>query len=85
MNSYAKITEKGHAWTKFVLMNHLMTKLYYQATCNLRKEDGQGALEYIAIVVGLIVLVALGFQIAGVDIFQTASTFVERVIGSAGG
>jgi hypothetical protein len=66
-------------------MNYLMTKLYCQAVCALRKDDGQGALEYIAIVVGLILMVALGFQIAGVNIFQKASTFVRDVVGSAGG
>lgn len=49
---------------------------------SFRNEKGQGALEYIAIVIGLVLLVAAGFQIAGVDIFKQASSFVNRVIGN---
>jgi len=48
-------------------------------------ERGQGALEYIAIVVGLVVLIAIGFAIAGQDILDEARDFVNRVTGAAGG
>lgn len=51
----------------------------------LRREEGQGALEYIAIVVGLILLIAAGFAIAGRNVFDAASNFVKDVIGEAGG
>lgn len=52
---------------------------------SLRNEHGQGALEYIAIVVGLILMVAIGFQLAGVQIEQKAASFVSDVVGNAGG
>lgn len=50
----------------------------------LRDRSGQGALEYIAIVVGLVVLVYAGFSIAGVNIKDEASSFVCKVTGGSG-
>lgn len=43
-------------------------------------EDAQGALEYIAMVLGLVVLVSVGFKIAGGNILDEASSFVTTVI-----
>ena len=48
-------------------------------------EHGQGALEYIGMVIGLAIMVAIGFQIAGTNIFEEASTFVSRVLDAASG
>jgi hypothetical protein len=52
-------------------------------TATLRRESGQGALEYIAIVIGLVVLVYAGFRIAGVNIFDKASSFVDSVLSGS--
>jgi hypothetical protein len=61
-----------------------MLSLYVKTqNFSLRREDGQGALEYIAIVLGLVVLVYAGFSIAGVDIFKKASDFVNTVLSSS--
>lgn len=69
-------------------MNNLFAYISSHAVAareTLRREEGQGALEYIAIVVGLILLIAAGFQLAGIDIMNAASKFVEDVIGKASG
>jgi hypothetical protein len=58
--------------------------LIAKAQNRMARQEGQGALEYIAIVIGLIILIAAGFQIAGVDIFSQASGFVSKVLSAAG-
>jgi hypothetical protein len=50
----------------------------------LRSERGQGALEYIAIVVGLVVLIYLGYRLAGQRIRCEAGSFVDSVLGGDG-
>lgn len=63
-------------------INNFALTLWARLCC---REQGQGALEYIAIVVGLILLVAAGFAIAGQNIFDEASNFVGKVISGATG
>jgi hypothetical protein len=46
----------------------------------LAEQSGQGALEYIAIVLGLVVLVAAGFYIAGGKISDKAGQFVQDIL-----
>lgn len=48
----------------------------------LRHEEGQTALEYMAIVVGLILLVFLAFQFIGVNILSFATHFVSSLLNS---
>lgn len=64
-------------------MSNAFIKLFVsaQAFRSRLDERGQGSLEYIAIVVGLIVLVYLGFQAAGGDIGDKAQCFVSKVTG----
>jgi hypothetical protein len=50
----------------------------------LAEQSGQGALEYIAIVLGLVILVAIGFAIAGRSILEEASSFVQKIIDTTG-
>jgi len=57
-----------------------LTAVYSAILSGTYEESGQGALEYIAIVIGLVILVYLGFKIAGVDIFNKATGFVSSVL-----
>ena len=45
-----------------------------------RKEDGQNSLEYIVAVVFIVIAAAAGFKIAGGDIKNTASQFINKVL-----
>ncbi len=63
---------------EIILRAYVETKLF---AYRLRQQAGQGSLEYIAIVIGLIVLVAAGFLVAGGDIERRAEGFVQRVLG----
>jgi hypothetical protein len=78
-------SRSGHD-DKGIHMQHISDKaleLYVRATNELDKKDGQGALEYIGMVIGLAIMVALGFKIAGANIFSEASSFVSKILDSA--
>jgi hypothetical protein len=68
--------------TEVILMQHINDKML-ELFLRLKSQDGQGALEYIGMVIGLAILVAAGFQIAGYNIMDEASSFVGRVLNSA--
>lgn len=46
------------------------------------RRDGQNSLEYIVAVVFIVVAAGVGFKIAGGDIKDTASKFVDTVLGN---
>jgi hypothetical protein len=50
-------------------------------TVDLSREDGQGALEYMGMLLGLVLFVFIAFQIIGVNIFDKATSFVVSVLG----
>ena len=48
------------------MFNDFLLSLYVKmSSLSLRREEGQGALEYLAIIVGLIALVVAAFEIFG--------------------
>jgi len=52
-------------------------------TGDLRREEGQGALEYLGILIGLVALVFVAFQIIGVNILSKATSFVTTVLNGS--
>lgn len=61
--------------------NSLLARAHSKLLSVSDDESGQGALEYIAIVVGLVVLVYVGFKVAGDQISEVAGNFVRLVTG----
>lgn len=59
----------------------LALRAFVSVKTGTRPTSAQGALEYIAIAVGLIIIIYAGFRILGGDISDMASTLVCRVSG----
>lgn len=66
------------------MLNNMFLQVFVRMQAASRREAGQGALEYMAMVVAMVVLIYLGFQIAGVKIQEEASNFVNTVINGRG-
>jgi hypothetical protein len=65
-----------------LLQNYILEVSVRIKALQLRAQSGQGALEYIAIVVGLVLLIAAGFTIAGGNIGDEAGKFVKKVLNA---
>jgi hypothetical protein len=61
----------------------LLALFIWTYTLSFRRESGQGALEYLAIVIGLVILVFALFKIFGVDIFSKGTSFLTSVFGGS--
>jgi len=65
------------------MLNDMLIKVLVHAQTavgSVKSESGQGALEYIAMVVAMVTLIYLGFKAAGVDIMDEASNLVQKVL-----
>ena len=60
-----------------ILRGYIESKLFLD---RLRQQSGQPSLEYIAIAVGLVILVTIGFVAAGGNIRDEAKSLVDRVL-----
>lgn len=64
-------------------LRNFSIRLYCSLRTAAQPSRGQGALEYIAIAVGLILAVAIAFEVLGGDITSIAQNLVCRVTGGA--
>jgi len=55
------------------------------ATNKMKKEVGQGSLEYIAILIGLIVIVAILFYFFGHEISRVGCEAIHNITGDSSG
>ena len=67
------------------LQNRLLKFYVFVQVKAVKPQSAQGALEYIAIAVGLVVLVFIGFAAFGRDIGEVTSTLCIKVLGPTAG
>jgi hypothetical protein len=56
-------------------LNELFTRVW----ARLQREEGQGSLEYVAIIAGLVVAVYLAFQVIGGNIGDKAQSVIDSI------